>query len=122
MDTLAGLIVPAVRADGYVAVDMGYPIFEPAKVIQSPIPHDSITRLMQQHTLTDSYRLIPLLRHNIPTCNWGSHNFKTNIYGNVTVVVTQVTFSLPNLVHIAGKSRELSRTRSQDEVAHALVV
>jgi diaminopimelate epimerase len=32
VDTLAGLIQPAVRADGYVAVDMGEPIFEPAKV------------------------------------------------------------------------------------------
>jgi len=32
VDTLAGLIQPAVRADGYVAVDMGEPIFEPAKI------------------------------------------------------------------------------------------
>uniref|UniRef100_A0A7S0RW01 diaminopimelate epimerase n=1 Tax=Pyramimonas obovata TaxID=1411642 RepID=A0A7S0RW01_9CHLO len=32
VDTLAGLIQPAVREDGYVAVDMGEPIFEPKQV------------------------------------------------------------------------------------------
>lgn len=32
VDTLAGLIQPAVRADGFVAVDMGEPIFAPVKI------------------------------------------------------------------------------------------
>jgi len=47
VDTLAGLIVPAVRADGYVAVDMGYPIFEPAKIpttLQANTPDGKVVK------------------------------------------------------------------------------
>lgn len=59
VDTLAGLIQPSVREDGYVAVDMGEPVFAPEK-IPTTLPANNNGKVVAHQMEVPSHSVVDL--------------------------------------------------------------